>query len=98
MDFSDTQTYTVCDLEGLKRFLHHGLYLRIQEEKVQKIKFEGANVKRQNVLGLIFWHLTFQVLSWPAVSEDVAMAKPSGTAKEVKGRKEKEVCSSFIFL
>lgn len=98
MDFSDTQTYTVCDLEGLKRFLHHGLYLRIEEEKVQKIKLEGANVKKQNVLGLLFWHLTFQVLSWPAVSEDGTIAKPSGTAKEMKGRKGKEVCLSFIFL
>lgn len=41
MDFSDTQTYTVSDLEGLKRFLNQGLYLRIEEEKVQKIRLEG---------------------------------------------------------
>lgn len=43
MDFSDTQTYIVSDLESLKRFLNQGLYLRIQEEKVQKIRFEGVN-------------------------------------------------------
>ncbi|XP_044052300.1 leucine-rich repeat-containing protein 43-like isoform X2 [Siniperca chuatsi] len=34
MDFSDTQTYIVSDLGGLKRFLNQGLYLRIEEEKV----------------------------------------------------------------
>nr|XP_046243473.1 leucine-rich repeat-containing protein 43-like [Scatophagus argus] len=34
MDFSDTQTYIVHDLGGLKRFLNQGLDLRIEEEKV----------------------------------------------------------------
>ncbi|XP_074525636.1 leucine-rich repeat-containing protein 43-like isoform X2 [Halichoeres trimaculatus] len=34
MDFSDTQTYTVSDLSGLKRFLNQGLLFQIQEEKV----------------------------------------------------------------
>lgn len=49
----------------------------------------------QNVLGLIFLHLTFKVLSWPAASEDVPVAKPSRTGKEKKGRKGKEVSLSF---
>ncbi|XP_042343753.1 leucine-rich repeat-containing protein 43-like [Plectropomus leopardus] len=34
MDFSDTLTYTVGDLGGLKKFFNQGLYLMIQEEKV----------------------------------------------------------------
>ncbi|XP_069379812.1 leucine-rich repeat-containing protein 43 isoform X2 [Paralichthys olivaceus] len=34
MDFSDTQVHTVSDLGGLKKFLNHGLYLRVEEEKV----------------------------------------------------------------
>ncbi|XP_051278475.1 leucine-rich repeat-containing protein 43-like isoform X1 [Dicentrarchus labrax] len=63
MDVSDTQTYIVKDLSGLKRFLNQGLYLSIEEEKV---------------------------LSWPAVSEDVTVAKPSRTGKEKKGAKGKE--------
>ncbi len=42
MDFSDTQTYIVSDLESLKRFLNRGLHLRIEEEKVQKIRVEGV--------------------------------------------------------
>ncbi|KAM9360668.1 leucine-rich repeat-containing protein 43-like [Symphorus nematophorus] len=57
MEFSDTQTYIVTDLGGLKRFLNQGLYLRIEEEKV---------------------------LSWPAVSENILMTKPS------RGKKGKE--------
>ncbi|XP_035514109.1 leucine-rich repeat-containing protein 43-like [Morone saxatilis] len=63
MDVSDTQTYIVRDLRGLKRFLNQGLYLSIEEEKV---------------------------LSWPAVSEDITVAKPSQTGKEKKGAKGKE--------
>ncbi|XP_045889677.1 leucine-rich repeat-containing protein 43-like [Micropterus dolomieu] len=63
MDFSDTQTYIVSDLGGLKRFLNQGLYLRIEEEKV---------------------------LSWPAASDDVTVAKPSQTVKEKKVGKGKE--------
>lgn len=42
MDFSDTQMYTVSDLRGLKKFLNQGVHLTIEEEKVQKIKFEGV--------------------------------------------------------
>ncbi|XP_036954192.1 leucine-rich repeat-containing protein 43-like isoform X1 [Acanthopagrus latus] len=34
MDFSDTRTYNISDLRGLKRFLNQGFYLRIEEEKV----------------------------------------------------------------
>ncbi|XP_074495896.1 leucine-rich repeat-containing protein 43-like [Sebastes fasciatus] len=34
MDFSDTQTYIVSDLGGLKRFFNQGLYITIEEEKV----------------------------------------------------------------
>ncbi|XP_078027196.1 leucine-rich repeat-containing protein 43-like [Epinephelus lanceolatus] len=34
MDFSDTQTYIVSDLGGLKRFFNQGLYLTLEEEKV----------------------------------------------------------------
>ncbi|XP_049906143.1 leucine-rich repeat-containing protein 43-like [Epinephelus moara] len=63
MDFSDTQTYIVSDLGGLKRFFNQGLYLTLEEEKV---------------------------LSWPAASEDVPVAKPSRNVKERKGGKEKE--------
>ncbi|XP_078105859.1 leucine-rich repeat-containing protein 43-like [Sander vitreus] len=63
MAFSDTQTYIVSDLGGLKRFFNQGLYLTIEEEKV---------------------------LSWPAASEDIPVAKPSQTVKEKKGGKEKE--------
>lgn len=37
MAFSDTQTYIVNDLGGLKRFFNQGLYLTIEEEKVKKI-------------------------------------------------------------
>lgn len=40
MNFEDTQTYAVHDLDGLKKFCHRGLDLKIVEEKVktQKIK------------------------------------------------------------
>ncbi|XP_051278476.1 leucine-rich repeat-containing protein 43-like isoform X2 [Dicentrarchus labrax] len=69
MDVSDTQTYIVKDLSGLKRFLNQGLYLSIEEEKV---------------------------LSWPAVSEDVTVAKPSRTGKEKKGAKGKEVTHQLL--
>ncbi|XP_071339131.1 leucine-rich repeat-containing protein 43-like isoform X2 [Trachinotus anak] len=41
MDFSDTQKYIVSDLGGLKKFLNQGLYLRIEEEKVQKISLQS---------------------------------------------------------
>ncbi|KAG8011991.1 Leucine-rich repeat-containing protein 43 [Nibea albiflora] len=34
MDFSDTQTYVVRNLGGLKRFLNLGLHLQLEEEKV----------------------------------------------------------------
>ncbi|XP_034726883.1 leucine-rich repeat-containing protein 43-like isoform X2 [Etheostoma cragini] len=34
MAFSDSQTYIVSDLGGLKRFFNRGLYLTIEEEKV----------------------------------------------------------------
>lgn len=95
MDFKDTQTHIVTDLEGLKRFFNQGLDLRIEEEKVQKRRVDGVNIKMQNVLGLIFWHLTFQILSWPAASEGVTVARTSVTVKEKKGRKGKEVSSSF---
>ncbi|KAM4577102.1 leucine-rich repeat-containing protein 43-like [Odontesthes bonariensis] len=59
VDFSDTQTYLVSSLEDLKKFLNHGLYLRLEEEKV---------------------------LSWPAASEDVPVAKPGRTMKGGKGK------------
>ncbi|XP_032372974.1 leucine-rich repeat-containing protein 43 isoform X2 [Etheostoma spectabile] len=63
MAVSDSQTFIVSDLGGLKRFFNRGLYLTIKEEKV---------------------------LSWPASSEDIPVAKPSLTVKEKKGGKEKE--------
>ncbi|XP_041854487.1 leucine-rich repeat-containing protein 43-like [Melanotaenia boesemani] len=34
MDFSDTQTYVVSSLGDFRKFLHQGLYLRLEEEKV----------------------------------------------------------------
>ncbi|XP_062273837.1 leucine-rich repeat-containing protein 43-like [Scomber scombrus] len=34
MDFSDTQTFIVSDLQSFKKFLNQGFYLRIVEEKV----------------------------------------------------------------
>lgn len=44
MDFSDTQTYVVRNLGGLKRFFNLGLSLQIEEEKVQTLRCETANV------------------------------------------------------
>lgn len=37
MDFGDTQTHAVLDLDGLKRFCLRGLDLRIVEEKVETL-------------------------------------------------------------
>nr|XP_020458044.1 leucine-rich repeat-containing protein 43 isoform X2 [Monopterus albus] len=68
MDFSDTQTYTVSNLAGLKKFFSQGLYLKIEEEKV---------------------------LSWPAASEDLPVAKPRQNVKEKKG-KESPIKSGSI--
>lgn len=42
MNFGDTQTHAVLDLDGLKRFCLRGLDLRIVEEKVQR-HFEEVN-------------------------------------------------------
>ncbi|XP_026176855.1 leucine-rich repeat-containing protein 43-like isoform X2 [Mastacembelus armatus] len=63
MDFSDTQTYIVSDVGGLKKFFNQGFCLTLEEEKV---------------------------LSWPAASEEIPVAKPSQTTKEKKGGNEKE--------
>lgn len=38
MNFQDTQTYVVHDLDGLKRFCHRGLDLNVVEEKVMRQK------------------------------------------------------------
>lgn len=45
----------------------------------------------QNMFGFIFWNVTLQVLSWPAVSKDITMTKSSQNEKEKKGGKDKQV-------
>lgn len=45
----------------------------------------------QNLFGFIFWNVTLQVLSWPAVSKDITMTKSSQNEKEKKGGKDKQV-------
>uniref|UniRef100_I3K6D1 Leucine rich repeat containing 43 n=1 Tax=Oreochromis niloticus TaxID=8128 RepID=I3K6D1_ORENI len=40
MDFGDTQTHTVSALGDLKKFLNRGLRLSLEEEKVQKVRFD----------------------------------------------------------
>lgn len=40
MDFGDTQTHTVSALGDLKKFLNRGLRLCLEEEKVQKVRFD----------------------------------------------------------
>lgn len=45
----------------------------------------------QNLFGFIFWNMTLQVLSWPAVSKDITMTKSSQNEKEKKGGKDKQV-------
>lgn len=94
LDFNHTAAFIVDDLRGLKRFLNGGLFLRVEEEKVQKLKLEEEEEALDAKRISDSYSVIFQVLSWPSAPEDVAEAKSSQSVKEKKGGKGKDVRSS----
>lgn len=96
MDFSDTQTYIVSDLGGLKRFLNQGLYLRIEEEKVGNKVWGGKCLDAK-----CFWThtLTFDILG-PVMAcsfrwRHRGQTQPNCKREESRERKRSELIVYF---